>query len=126
MPSHLHLIASAEEGIMLTDIMRDFKKFTSKKVVATIQEISESRKEWLLDKFAFAGKVNPKNKDYKFWQDGLHAIELESNLFIEQKLDYLHNNPVASGMVYESEYYVGSSAINYCGKQGLIDVILMK
>ncbi|MGI4804235.1 MAG: transposase [Janthinobacterium lividum] len=48
MPSHLHLIASAEEGIMLTDIMRDFKKFTSKKVVATIREISESRKEWLL------------------------------------------------------------------------------
>ncbi|MGI4804234.1 MAG: hypothetical protein ACRYFL_05645 [Janthinobacterium lividum] len=41
-------------------------------------------------------------------------------------MDYLHNNPVASGMVYEPEYYVGSSAINYCGKQGLIDVVLME
>ncbi|RYE31586.1 MAG: transposase [Sphingobacteriaceae bacterium] len=126
MPSHLHLIVSADEGLLLTDIMRDFKKFTSKAVVAAIKEITESRKEWLLDKFAFAGKVNTKNEDYKFWQDGLHAIELESNLFLEQKLDYLHYNPVAAGMVYEPEHYVWSSAINYTGAQGLIDVLLIE
>jgi len=54
MPSHLHLIDSAAEGIMLTDVLRDFKKFTSKAVVSTIKEIQESRKDWLLDKFAFA------------------------------------------------------------------------
>jgi len=126
MPSHLHLIASAAEGMLLTDIMRDFKKFTSKEVVATIKEITESRKEWLLDRFAFAGKVNMKNKDYKFWQDGLHAIELESNLFLGQKLDYLHRNPVASGVVYEPEHYVWSSAINYTGARGLINVVLIE
>jgi len=126
MPSHLHLIASAVEGIKLTDVMRDFKKFTSKAVVATIKEIRESRKEWLLDKFAFAGKTNMKNKEYKFWQDGLHAIELDTTSFIEQKLEYLHNNPVAAGIVYEQEHYVWSSAINYTGAPGLIDVVLIE
>ncbi len=126
MPSHLHLIASAEENKQLSDIMRDFKKFTSKAVVALIKEINESRKEWLLDKFGFAGKVNVKNKEYKFWQDGLHPIELESNLFMEQKLNYLHQNPVAAGIVYEPEQYVNSSAINYTGQQGLINVLLIE
>ncbi len=45
---------------------------------------------------------------------------------MEQKLDYLHNNLVAAGIVYESEYCVYSLAINYTWKQGLIDVLLMK
>jgi len=126
MPSHLHLIASAAEGIKLTDVMRDFKKFTSKAVVSTIKEIQESRKEWLLDKFAFAGKTNVKNKEYKFWKDGLHAIELDTTSFMEQKLAYLHSNPVAAGMVYEPEHYVWSSAINYTGAPGLIKVVLIE
>jgi putative transposase len=54
MPNHLHLIASTEENTKLSDLMRDFKKFTSKSIVAAIKEINESRKEWLLDKFEFA------------------------------------------------------------------------
>lgn len=126
MPSHLHIIASALEGIKLTDIMRDFKKFTSKAVVSNIQKIQESRKEWLLDKFTFAGKTNPKNREYKFWQDGLHAIELDTTSFMVQKLDYLHQNPVAAGMVYEPEHYVWSSAVNYTGAMGLIEVVLIE
>ncbi|MVN22058.1 REP-associated tyrosine transposase [Mucilaginibacter arboris] len=120
MPSHLHLIASAEENTKLSDILRDFKKFTSKSIVAVIKEINESRKEWLLDKFEFAGRTNFKNKEYKFWQDGFHPIELDTNAMMGQKLDYLHYNPVAAGIVYEPEHYVYSSAINYAGQQGLI------
>ena len=67
MPSHLHLIVSAADGKSISDIMRDFKKFTSKKIVQTIQTINESRKEWMLDKFEFAGRWNPKIENYKFW-----------------------------------------------------------
>ena len=126
MPSHLHLIASVEENRNLSDLMRDFKKFTSKSIVAAIKEINESRKEWLLDKFEFAGRTNLKNKEYKFWQDGFHPIELDTNAMMEQKLDYLHDNPVAAGIVYEPEHYVYSSAVNYAGQQGLIDVLLME
>jgi putative transposase len=122
MPSHLHLIARAESGNSLSDIMRDFKKFTSKKIVKEISVINESRQEWLLDKFEFAGRINPKIKENKFWQDGLHPICLETNKFMEQKMNYIHNNPAEAGFVYEPEHYVYSSAINYSGGKGLIDV----
>ena len=63
MPSHLHMIVSAKETYKLSDIIRDFKKFTSKKIIKTIQEINESR-EWLLDKFSFAARINMKNKEF--------------------------------------------------------------
>jgi putative transposase len=70
MPSHLHMIISAKEDVNLSDILRDFKKFTSKEIIRLIQEEPESRREWMLDKFEFAGRYNPKIKNYKFWQDG--------------------------------------------------------
>jgi REP element-mobilizing transposase RayT len=127
MPSHLHLIASAKEGASMSDIMRDFKKFTSKKVVKTIQEINESRKDWLLDKFEFAGRWKPKIEGFKFWQDGYHPILLESNYFLEQKLDYLHENPVNAGLVFESYHYRYSSAIDYSSDKakGLLDIMYL-
>jgi len=124
MPSHLHMIVSAEEGKNLSDIMRDFKKFTSKKIISTIKEINESR-EWLLDKFSFAARTNSKSDEFKFWQDGFHPISLETNLFIDQKLDYIHNNPVEAGLVYEPEHYVYSSALSYSGGLGLIEVVYL-
>lgn len=124
MPSHLHMIVSATENKKLSDIIRDFKKFTSKKIIKTVGEINESR-EWLLDKFAFAARTNIKNKDYKFWQDGFHPIILYSNEFKDQKLDYIHNNPIEAGIVTEAEYYNYSSAINYAGGMGLLEVIYL-
>jgi putative transposase len=127
MPSHLHLVVSAETGPnTLSDIMRDFKKFTSKRIVKSISEIAESRREWLLRHFAYVGKFNPKIKDYKFWQDGLHPIELTTVKFIEQKINYIHQNPVEAGYVFRAEDYVMSSAAQYEGEfNAVLDVIVL-
>ena len=84
MSSHLHMIVSADEGNNLSDILRDFKKFTSKQIVKAIQEEPESRREWMLDKFEFAGRNNNKIKYYKFWKDNNHAIEINSPAFTKQ------------------------------------------
>jgi REP element-mobilizing transposase RayT len=51
MSNHLHLVCRANEGFKLSEIIRDFKKFTSKSVVKLIGEIPESRKDWLLYRF---------------------------------------------------------------------------
>ncbi len=126
MPSHLHLIVSSEQGKSISDIMRDFKKFTSKAIIQTIKVINESRKEWMLDRFEFIGRWNPKIENYKFWRDGIHPIILTSNHFIDQKLNYIHQNPVAAGLVFEPEHYAYSSAINYTGMKGLLDVVLIE
>lgn len=128
MPSHLHLVVSVNEGPdTLSDVMRDFKKFTSKRIVKSITEIAESRRDWLLRHFEYAGKYNPKIKNYKFWQDGLHPIELSTFKFIEQKINYIHENPVTAGIVYKAEHYVLSSAAQYSGEyNGMLEVTVLE
>jgi len=51
MPSHLHMICKAEGNVSLSDVLRDFKTFTSKNVISQIQEEPESRREWMLEYF---------------------------------------------------------------------------
>ena len=128
MTNHIHLLASVEqERPSLPDIMRDFKKFTSKKIIEAIQLNNESRKDWLLNKFEYAGKYNPKIKDYKVWQDGYHPVACFSKDFLSQKLDYIHNNPVKAGLVWEAQYYALSSAIDYAeGRKGRVDIFLIE
>lgn len=125
MSNHLHLIASTEEGKNLSDILRDFKQFTSRKIVATILEEPESRRQWLLHRFEFNAKLNPKVRHYKLWQHGNEAKELISNSFIDQKLNYIHQNPVRAEWVDEPEHYLYSSARDYAGGTGLIQVELL-
>ena len=114
MSNHVHLIASAHEGIKLADIMRDMKKFTSQRIIAAIAENQqESRKDWLLWMFKRAGAKNKNNETYQFWQQDNHPIELSTNEMIDQRMDYLHNNPVKAGLVWEPQHYKYSSAVDY-------------
>jgi putative transposase len=58
--------------------------------------------------------------------NGLHPIELTSGKFIDQKINYIHQNPVKAGIVYRAEDYVLSSAAEYAGEHtGLLDVIIL-
>ena len=126
MSNHLHLIAEADEGFNLSDILRDFKKYTSKAIIKEIQDNpEESRKKWMLSEFEFAGRYNPGIQNYKFWQDGNEAKEIHSTSFIEQKLNYIHENPVVAEIVENDFEYLYSSAKNYADDQGLIDVVLI-
>jgi putative transposase len=122
MTNHLHIIAAADEGRNLSDILRDFKKFTSRQLVEAIEQENESRKEWMLYRFHLAGKYDPKITHYKLWQDGNEAKEIHNNAFLDQKLEYIHQNPVRAEWVDEPEQYRYSSAANYAGLAGLIDV----
>ena len=126
MSNHIHLIAKAKEGYLLQHIMRDLKKFTSKQIIKAIEESNiESRKNWMLAIFKRAGMYNSNNKNYQFWQQNNKPIELFSNAVIDQKLDYLHQNPVKAGIVDFAEDYRYSSARNYADKIGLIEMELL-
>ncbi|MCC6684211.1 MAG: transposase [Bacteroidia bacterium] len=124
MTNHLHLVVSAKEGFDLAAILRDFKKFTSKQIVQAIQLENESRKTWILNRFEYAGKQDAKIKDFKFWQDGNEPKPIYSNEFMKQKIDYIHQNPVKAEIVNEAEHYRHSSAIDYAGGKGLLNVSL--
>ena len=125
MSNHLHLITAGKENgrFTLSDILRDFKKYTSKAIVQKIKDIPESRRKWLLDRFEFAGRYNKKIEFYKFWQDGNEPKDVYSAEFLQQKIEYIHNNPVRAGWVNEPQHYKYSSAIDYAGDKGLIEVL---
>jgi len=126
MNNHVHLIASAAEGYNLSDILRDMKKFSSKKIVKAIEDnIQESRKRWMLWIFRSSGERNSNNEKIQFWQQDNHPVCLDNNEMIDQRLDYLHNNPVKEGIVEEPHHYVYSSARDYAGIKGLLDIVFL-
>jgi Transposase and inactivated derivatives len=116
MTNHVHLIIRAKEGYILQDILRDFKKNTSKAVIKTINEsLNESRKEWLLRGFHT-------NDGNRFWQEGNHPIELWTNDVIDEKLNYIHNNPVKAGFVFREQDFLYSSAADYTGEGRILEI----
>jgi len=125
MSNHLHLIVKAQNG-NLSEVIRDFKKFTSGNIIKEISSNDkESRKEWMLNLFSFAGKTNSNNEKFQFWQQHNHPIELFSNNAIEKNINYIHQNPVRNGLVEAAEDYIYSSAKNYAEEKGILDVELL-
>ena len=57
--------------------------------------------------------MDGKNRNHKVWQSGNRPIELYAPKVIQQKLNYIHRNPVEAGMVDLPEHYLLSSASNY-------------
>lgn len=124
MTSHLHLIISAEDGFELSQIIRDFKKHTAKSIIKQIENGIESKKELLLWYFEREGKKDARITKYKFWKEDNHAIYMDNRDIgmMNQKLDYIHNNPVAEGIVMNPEEYLYSSARDYSEVKGLVQI----
>lgn len=123
MSNHIHIILQSETG-KLSDLIRDFKKFTANSVLEKIQSESESRREWMLERFQKAIESHNRNKNYQFWQYGNHAEEIYTSQFLWSKLNYIHLNPVRAGIVSKAEDYIYSSASNYVYGTGLIKIVL--
>jgi putative transposase len=123
MTNHLHMIVGTKGEFKIEDIIRDFKKYTSVHICRAIEENSfESRKHWMLNIFGTAADESSKHRKYKFWQNEYHPVELFSNSVIDQKVNYIHENPVKEFIVDKAEDYLYSSARNYVGFKGLLEV----
>jgi putative transposase len=95
------------ENGTLGDILRDFKSFSAKQIMKLIKENQkESRRKWLNYLF----KIYAKKSKQQFWMHRNHPISIETKHFRDQKVDYIHNNPVKAGIVTAPEYYYYSSA----------------
>lgn len=122
MPNHIHLIfRSANEDP--AGLVRDFKKFTSKKLIEAIESNpQESRKEWLLELFKKAARTKGNVSNYQFWQHHNKPIELWSDKVIKQKIEYIHNNPVETGFVTEPTDWKYSSAKNFEDDHAILEI----
>ena len=130
MTNHMYMIVGSKGENKVSDILRDFKKFTSKEIIRTLLvESTESRRDWMLNRFEYAGKNDKKIKNYRFWQEGNDAQEIFLNDYFNQKLNYIHNNPVKAEFVNRAENYKYSSAIDWVpmaiGRKGLLEVTLV-
>ena len=116
MSNHIHLIVRSKTG-RLSDTLRDFKKFTSSKIIEAIADNpKESRKDWLLWLFK-------KKEGIWFWQEGFHPEEVIAKTFFDTKARYIHLNPVRAGWVEKEEEYLWSSCGDYYGvRKGLLDL----
>ena len=121
MSNHIHLMARSQSGD-LSGTIRDFKNYTSGKLLEYLEENTESRRDWMKMVFEYHGKSKNKQTN-QIWTHENHAELIYSQKFIEQKINYIHNNPVKAGIVEKAEDYLYSSARNYADLESVIEII---
>jgi REP element-mobilizing transposase RayT len=115
--NHLHFIASAPG---LPGVVRRFKSHTARQLIDLLQRHAA---EVLLRQLR-AHKLRHKVESrYQLWQEGHQPKQIGSDEVMWQKLEYIHNNPVARGYVDDPLHWRYSSARNYAGQPGLIEVL---
>jgi len=112
MPPHIHAILWPNDGTLLSDVVRDFKRFTSRKISNEAEK--ENRTDWLKS-FTQARQHNRAQdiSKYQVWQEGSHPEAIFTEEFARQKMDYIHLNPVKAGLVKNAEEWSYSSARAY-------------
>jgi REP element-mobilizing transposase RayT len=121
MSNHVHLLIQSKTA-KLSDVLRDFKKYSTARMLFAIQNEAESRRDWLLKLFAHAAAQHKRNTNFQIWTHENHAEEVFSPKFTLQKIQYIHENPVRAGIVEKPEDYIYSSAKNYANGTGLVNV----
>jgi REP element-mobilizing transposase RayT len=114
--NHMHLIAQSDN--LDKDINR-LKSFTAKSL---IRFLAENNVKTILDQLAFYKKAHKTDRAYQFWQEGVHPELIQDYDMMKQKVEYIHYNPVKRGYVDKPEHWRYSSARNYLGLSGLLDV----
>ena len=123
MSNHIHLLISKSDSKhSFSDIIRDFKKFTAMQIIKTIKDSpDESRRKWMLYMMKKQAEKNSNNTNYQFWKQHNQPIQVEGD-WVEEKLNYIHQNPVKAGWVDQPELFLYSSARNYAGISGLLNI----
>jgi REP element-mobilizing transposase RayT len=120
MPTHLHMITSTGVDSALPEIMRDFKHFTSTQIIKTLKD---ENNHLYTDLFQAVANKRELDQQYKVWQDEYHPIALKSEKWFNQKLEYMHYNPVRKGFVEQPEQWKYSSARNWLmDDHGIIEI----
>ena len=114
MSNHIHAILSATEPRYdLSSIIGNLKRYCANCFIELLQNEHDSRAWWMLKMFAHAASNHERNKKFQVWTHQNHPVQLDDATIIEQKLDYIHENPVKAGLVSEPEHWRYSSASNY-------------
>lgn len=128
MTNEVQIIGSAPPDKALWTIVRDSKAFTSAEVHRTLRMLEPNgvRQRWLTERLMREGLRNPANWDFQLWQQENKVEALRDGDAVRRALDGVHNRPVRDGYVRNAEHWQWSSAIDYAGGKGLLDVELLR
>ena len=116
MENHIHLVVQSND---VEKSMRHFKSFTAKALLKLLQKEGA---ETLLKQFQFYKKAHKRDKTYQLWQEGYQPKLIQTDAMMIDKIRYIHENPVKRGYVDEARHWRYSSARDYEGVSGLIEV----
>jgi putative transposase len=127
MSNHLHMMVQAKDGVGLSIIERDFKKATTHLVLESIDRENDLRREWMLARFEKDSQHLKRIEKYQLWQNSSNPVfvDFKEPYSVEEQLMYIHENPVRDRLVCHGEDYLFSSAKNYQGKKGLVNVTVI-
>ncbi len=112
MLSHIHAILWPNDGINLSDVTRDFKRFTSRKISREAQRLGSNQFISVFENARLANRAQDISQ-YQVWQEGSHPEAIFTEKFARQKMDYIHLNPVRAGLVQTADEWLYSSARAY-------------
>ncbi|MDR9417092.1 MAG: transposase [Gracilimonas sp.] len=114
MHNHIHMIV---EGKGLPYKMGRFKSFTARCIIDYLK--LRQRNYYLLELKSYK---HSKHKDsvYQVWQSGVHPKQISTINMMNQKIEYVHYNPVKAGFVDLPQHWRYSSARNYFGEDNAV------
>jgi len=114
--NHLHMVLRSDD---LRKSMESFKKFTAREILNLLRRENATT---ILDQLAFYKKAHRKEKSFQVWEEGYQPKLIQSETMLKMKIDYIHYNPVKRGYVDKAIHWRYSSARDYEGGYGLIEI----
>ena len=114
--NHCHFVLQSNQ--LDKDIAR-FKSYTARQLIEYLQV---KNVKTILEQLAFYKKAHKDDRAYQFWQEGVHPELIQGDVMMRQKIEYIHQNPVKRGYVDETVHWRYSSARDYAGTAGLLEV----
>jgi REP element-mobilizing transposase RayT len=114
--NHLHMVLQSDD---LAKPMESFKKYTANQILKLLKE---GNIKTLLEQFKFYKKAHKIDKEYQIWEEGYQPKLMQTDVMMISKIKYIHENPVKRGYVDDANHWRYSSARNYEGGSGLIEI----
>jgi putative transposase len=124
MTNHLHLLVQSKEGYVIAEIEKEFKSFTTTKILEAIDTEPEARKDWMLKRFENFSNMLGLMKKYHVWQgySSPAFIDCRKTDTLIEHVTFIHDNPVRDRFVDTAADYPYSSARDYAGMNGLVNI----
>jgi len=125
MTNRLYLIAQAQRNVLLTDIRKEFKQFTSEKITEAIYSEPIEKQAWMLPRFEKSAGIFASQKKPGCWKKAKDPTRIDYNKpeAMTEYLELIHAAPVKERIVqYPAEYYYSSARDYIDGIAGLVKI----